>query len=94
MTTFLLCTFFFLENVIGSMIVHTWKSFRKSWDLELAAMLSLFFVLRGFFKELCKFWILELAAMLSPFLVLLIFEKIWLDLAAMFEFKPSSKIFH
>ena len=76
------------------MIVHTWKSFRKSWDLELAAMLSPFLVLRGFSEELCKFWILELAAMLSPFPILRIFEKLWLDLAAMFEFEPSSRIFH
>ncbi|KAJ8648959.1 hypothetical protein MRB53_001982 [Persea americana] len=78
----------------GSMIVHTWKSFRKSWDLELAAMLSPFLVLRGFSEELCKFWILELAAMLSPFPILRIFEKLWLDLAAMFEFELSSRVFH
>ncbi|XXG42035.1 hypothetical protein AAC387_Pa01g2386 [Persea americana] len=76
------------------MIVHTWKSFRKSWDLELAAMLSPFLVLRGFSEELCKFWILELAAMLSPFPILRIFEKLWFDLAAMFEFEPSLRIFH
>ncbi|XXG73211.1 hypothetical protein AAC387_Pa07g2170 [Persea americana] len=55
-------------------------------------MLSPFLVLRGFSKELCKFWILELAAMLNPFPVLWIFEKIWFDLAAMFEFKHSSRI--
>ncbi|XXG88196.1 hypothetical protein AAC387_Pa12g0440 [Persea americana] len=53
-----------------------------------------FLGLAGIFKELCKFWILELATMLSPFLVLRIFEKIWLDLAAMFEFEPSSRILH
>ncbi|XXG62736.1 hypothetical protein AAC387_Pa05g1049 [Persea americana] len=34
--------------------------FCKSWDLELAAMLSPFLVLRGYLEELCKFWILEL----------------------------------
>ncbi|KAJ8644302.1 hypothetical protein MRB53_006050 [Persea americana] len=55
-------------------------------------MLSPFLVLWGFSKELCKFWILELAAMLSPFPVLRIFEKIWFDLTAIFEFKPSSRI--
>lgn len=32
--------------------------------------------------------------MLSPFPILRIFEKLWLDLAAMFEFEPSSRIFH
>ncbi|KAJ8635793.1 hypothetical protein MRB53_010060 [Persea americana] len=57
-------------------------------------MLSPSLVLRGFFEELCKFWILELAAMLSPFPILWIFEKLWLDLAAMFEFEPSLRIFH
>ena len=51
-----------------------------------------FLGLAGIFEELCKFWILELAAMLSPFLILRIFEKIWFDLTAIFEFKPSSRI--
>ncbi|XXG41993.1 hypothetical protein AAC387_Pa01g2352 [Persea americana] len=57
-------------------------------------MLSPFLVLQGFSEELCKFWILELTAMLSPFPILRIFEKLWLDLAVMFEFEPSSRIFH
>ncbi|KAJ8632963.1 hypothetical protein MRB53_026299 [Persea americana] len=51
-------------------------------------MLSPFLVLQGFSEELCKFWILELTTMLSPFPILRIFEKLWFDLAAMFEFKP------
>ncbi|XXG59062.1 hypothetical protein AAC387_Pa04g1205 [Persea americana] len=57
-------------------------------------MLSPFLVLQGFPEELCKFWILELATMLSHFPILRIFEKLWLDLAAVFEFEPSSRIFH
>ena len=93
MTTFLLCIFFFRKWNWKYDSAHL-EIFCKSWDLELAAMLSPFLVLRGFSEELCKFWILELAAMLSPFPVLRIFEKIWFDLAAMFEFKPSSRIFH
>ena len=70
------------------------ETFYESLDLELAAMLSPFLVLRGFSEELCKFWIMELAAMLSPFPILRIFEKLWLDLTAMFEFGPSSRIFY
>ncbi|XXG73073.1 hypothetical protein AAC387_Pa07g2051 [Persea americana] len=53
-----------------------------------------FLGLAGIFEELWKFWILELAAVLSPFLFLQIFEKLWFDLAAMFEFKLSLRIFH
>ena len=70
------------------------KIFCKSWKFGARSNVEPFLSLAGFLESFCKFWRTELAAMLSPSPVLRRFEEIVFDLAAMFEFKLSLRIFY